>query len=1070
MIVGYHYKSSRESLFELAQRKAERFALLTAFSANARFFEHIDGSLNVSAADYQAVLEPFWRLRKASPELLKTSIVKVDGAQLIAIVNTSRALQQVAGTQREQSKRYLSESMEGALEPLAIEWLKKGMAYSSAAPIKGDNGQFSWNGYAPIFDKTGTFWGYWMVKLDAIGLKKALSRNLWFAVGCLVLLVLFAAAVVGIAKIRLQFDAQTRRNRKWNLQMGELVKEISHNQALIGSLSRKNEVLFSHRDFEDAMARVLQIMGEATLAHKIFLFENFINPETGVSEMKYRYHWSDQVDELEYGFDLHDFALTEEHFSAWIRGFKESRSIFVDVRDISPGVRSNWDALDIRSALMCPIVSFGKCYGVMAFCDCSEVRAWTEEEREIVSTAVSDIGTAYTRREAEQEVKWSQLLLRASEKKYRSVVDNIREIIFQTDSQGRLIFLNPAWSNVTEHSLENSLGKWLMDFIHPEEHHYCEHKLRPLLEGKEEYCRFEVRFVRDNETECWVEVFARQTLNSTSDIIGTSGTIRDVTDRRIYEEDLKSAKHEAEIANQAKSDFLATMSHEIRTPLNGVIGISSLLLDTQLSARQRDYVETIRASGDSLLGIINDVLDFSKIEAGKLVVDKVEFELHQCIEDSIKFVAVKAHEKKLDIAYNIGPGVPWVVHGDRMRIQQILVNLVSNAVKFTHKGDVVIEVTLEKAYGQQACDLLFSVKDQGIGIASDKQDLLFKSFRQIDASTTRRYGGTGLGLAISSRLVEILGGKLWVESEEHVGSNFMFNVCLDVGSEGERAHLMNNTPLLANRALLICMHHEPSMRRIWTLADHWGIQAQGEQTPEATLSVLEKGEHWDGIIVELQYDALAEAAIYQKIWNICRERNIALMVQLPVGSCFKDLDFVPASEWIWKPFKLLVLFDGLVTLFSRGATVPDPLKEASKPVLAKTKPLRILLAEDNIVNQKVTVMILEKLGYEADIVCNGLQAIQACESKTYDVVFMDMQMPIMDGLEASRQIMEAAKHKGADGKAPWIIVLTANAIKEVQNECTRIGTDDFLTKPVKTADVEAALKRVPELDKAVARK
>lgn len=843
--------------------------------------------------------------------------------------------------------------------------------------------------------------------------------------------------------------------------MGELVKEISHNQALIGSLSRKNEVLFSHRDFEDAMAQVLQIMGEATFTHKILVFENAINPETGQSAMKYKYHWSDHVEQMNQ-LKLYDFIITEEDFRAWIRGFKEGRTVIVDVLDIPLGVRSYWDALHIRSALMCPIISFGKCYGVIVFCDCCQMRDWGEEEREILAAAVSDIGTAYTRRESEQELKWSQLLLEASEKKYRSVVENIREIIFQTDSQGRLIFLNPAWSDVTECSVEESLGKYLMDFIHHTQKSYCGQKLNLLLEGKEEYCRFEVRFIRNDGTECWVEVFARQTLNSSDEIIGNSGTIRDITERRKYEEDLKSAKRDAEIANQAKSDFLATMSHEIRTPLNGVIGMSSLLLDTELTARQRDYLETIRASGDSLLGVINNVLDFSKIEAGKLVVDKVEFELSQCIEDSIKVVAAKAHEKHLDVAYNIEPNVPQVLWGDGMRIQQILVNLVSNAVKFTHQGDINIEVSLEKISGAQMCELLFSVRDKGIGIPKDKQNLLFKSFRQIDTSTTRRYGGTGLGLAISSRLVDILGGKLWVESEEHEGSNFMFKVSLEIGNPEGRVHLMKNTPLLAGRTLLVCHHHEPSIRQILSLANRWGIKAQGTQSTDSAFSLLEKNNKWDGIFIELQYELQAKDECYQKIWHICKERGIPLIVQLPVGSSFDELGFVPACQWIWKPFKQSVFFDGLITLLAGREKYAVETQEASNKLLADRRPLKILLAEDNVVNQKVIAMILEKLGYTSDIVCNGLQAIQACESNAYDVIFMDMQMPVMDGIEASRNILEMADQKQRQGyKKPWIVVLTANALKGVKEECERNGTNDFLTKPIKIEDIESALKRVP---------
>ena len=883
-----------------------------------------------------------------------------------------------------------------------------------------------------------------------------------YLLGIAVLIIIFSFLMFATGRHYATITVKRAYERASDERMTELIKKICHNQALFGALSRKNELLFSSREIEQIVPEVLQIMGEATLSHKLIAFEYIFSPspELDYYEMQSRYDWCEPGKFSRPGLNLGDFNLSEVNYGPWMRTFNAGRCVVVDVSELSADLRPEWIAQGIRSALICPIICLGQLHGAVAFCDCLELRSWSEEECGILTAAVADLSAIYTRRESERKLTWSQLQLETSEKKYCSIMRNIREVIFQTDSRGKLVFLNPVWTDLSQYPVEDSQGRLLAGFIHPEDQSKSEELLKQLLENVEEFFQVEVRLLLEDKSERWVEIFARQTLNSNGEILGISGSIRDISERRIYEEQLKSAIHEAEIANKAKSEFLTTMSHEIRTPLNGVIGMSGVLLETQLTDPQREYVEMILTSGDTLLNIINDILDFSKIEAGKLVVEKVQFELHQCIENAIKLVAVKAQEKGLDIAYNFQPDVPWGVIGDSIRIQQILVNLVANAVKFTHKGDIVVDVSLESMPSHETCKLLFSIKDKGIGIPANKRDLLFESFRQVDASTTRQYGGTGLGLAISCRLIEIMGGQLWVESEEHIGSNFMF--CLEVGMAdvGASLHLLSNNPLIADRNFIVCHHHEPALKFMVYLIEHWGGRPHAVQSCEAVLSTLDQSQNWGGLIIELEYETQLRDPHYQLVLNKCQQHNIPMMLQLPAGANNEGFHLINNTQCIWKPFKLKSFFDGLIDMaVEENPEIQTPLEP--KGLLAESKPLKILLAEDNIVNQKVIETILNRLGYTIDLANNGLEALHACEVKKYDVIFMDIQMPVKDGLEASRNILELAQNNPELCWQPWIIIVTANAIIDIKEACARIGTHDFLSKPVKIDDIKNALERVP---------
>jgi two-component system sensor histidine kinase/response regulator len=712
-------------------------------------------------------------------------------------------------------------------------------------------------------------------------------------------------------------------------------------------------------------------------------------------------------------------------------------------------------------------------------------------------TIGSLIGTRSTRLGRLSDREQAERIWLEREAHYTELFENAGDLVYTLDLDGHVTSINRAGEHILGYTREEAIGMPLSKLLVPASLEQS-HQMRHEKTAGTAWTMYVVQLLTKDQRSVFLEVNTRL-IHHDGKPIGIQGIGRDVTARMHAEEALKKARDEleirvaertaellranellyeeiaerkrteielryakeaAEVASRAKSEFLATVSHEIRTPMNGVIGMTELLLDTPLSDEQRDYAETVRKSSHDLMVVINDILDFSKIEAGKLELEVIDFDLRTTVEDALELLAEHAHKKGLNIASLIYADVPPWVAGDPGRLRQVLLNLIGNAVKFTETGEVVVTVKLVEASTTESV-LRFMITDTGIGIPPEAQGKLFQAFSQVDGSFRRKYGGTGLGLAISKRFTELMGGEIGVESIPGQGSTFWFTARYPVRPTPSAAQ-----PLASLSGLrLLCVAANATTHTVLTsLLRTWDMQVDGETTGANALARLRRAvtdtHAYDVVLLDHQLPALDGIAVAQAIKAdpALAAVRIVLCTALGQRGHRSAAEQAGVAAYLTKPIRQSHLHDCIATILGRTpALAAPPLVTRHSLMEAQGQArIKVLVVEDNVVNQKLLARLLEKRGYRVDVAANGLEAVEATCRISYDCIFMDCQMPDMDGFAATAAIRQ---RETVTGQHMPIFAMTANAMEGDRERCLEAGMDDYTSKPVKIQEIEAMLHR-----------
>ncbi len=854
---------------------------------------------------------------------------------------------------------------------------------------------------------------------------------------------------------------------------------LKRREAILRAVAFSAESFLKSTAWHENIQDILAAFGKAKSISRVYLFQNRRDKD-GVLYATLEYDWTDEgILRLSGNDRIQKLYYEIGELKEWKPAFERAEVVSGHSKDLHPRFQEFLAQFDTKSFLIVPIFAGSEWWGFIGFDECKNERDWSPAEIDSLKTAAATFGAAIYRDKTEEALK-------QSERKFRDLANLMPQPIFEIDLQGNITFISRIGAEITGYTEKEFLEEMnSMDLFAAEDRSRAQRNFRKVLTGKMKG-GVEYQIQKKNGGKIPVIVYSTIIRDEENRVKGLRGVVVDITEQKKSEERLRIAKEEAETLNmqleevvneanrwaqeaenasRAKSEFLAKMSHEIRTPMNGVVGMTELLLGTRLTSEQIDYTETIRSSADALLDIINDILDFSKIEAGKLELENIEFNLRNTIEEIGDIMAIKASMKYLEFITELPPEMPSFLKGDPGRLRQILINLLGNAIKFTSDGEITLRIALLNE-SDNDIDLKFEIKDTGIGISPNKAESIFDSFTQADNTTTRKFGGTGLGLAISKQLAKMMNGDIGVESVEGKGSIFWFTVKLD---KQELAHKQQelDTSLLKNKNILIVDDNETNRYVLKELLKIWNCSFSEAASGQEALKILKQNavenQQFDAAILDMAMPAMSGKTLAQKITSDERFKGIKLVLLTSIyqKENINELKELGFSGFLTKPVKQKFFFECLNMIFDperEDEIFTDQRFTIEKEVTTEQKQkTRILVAEDNPTNRKVVMKMLQKLGYQSDAVENGEEAIEALSKKNYNMTLMDVQMPVMDGFEATKQIREPDSGV-LNGNIP-IIAMTAHAMKGDREKCLEAGMDDYISKPVQPHKLDKIIQK-----------